>query len=102
MLEVNGSNFEQEVLKSDKLVVVEFGAAWCPPCRQLLPILERMSKTLENVKFVKVNIDNDPDLCVKYKVEAVPKMIFVKDGKIVNQTVGMLNEGAIKEIIDKA
>lgn len=101
MQEVNSNNFEEEVLKSDKLVVVEFGAAWCPPCRQLLPILERMSKTLENVKFVKVNIDNEADLCIKYKVEHVPKMIFVKNGAVVHQTVGMLNEGAIKEIIDK-
>lgn len=92
---VNESNFSQET--SEGLVVVDFYADWCGPCRAYNPILE----SLTNVKIVKVNIDNDSNLAIKYNVSAIPKLVFLKDGQVVEEFTGLHSGKDLQEKINQ-
>jgi thioredoxin 1 len=89
VIEVNKTNFEEEVLEASKPVLVDFFATWCGPCKVLSPILEEISNEEENAKICKVNIDEDPDLAAKYSISAVPTLIIFKEGKPVDTLVGV-------------
>ena len=79
---INDENFEQEVLKSDKPVLVDFFATWCGPCRQMLPIVTELSEEMtEQVKIVKLDVDEAPKTAEKYEIQSIPTMILFKDGK---------------------
>ena len=80
---INDENFEQEVLKSDKPVLVDFFATWCGPCRQMLPIVTELSEEMtEQVKIVKLDVDEAPKTAEKYEIQSIPTMILFKDGKV--------------------
>ncbi len=88
--EVNEQNFEEEVLKSEIPVVVDLWAEWCGPCVALTPILEEVAKDYENkVKVVKVNVDNNPGIAQQYGVASIPTLLYMKEGKVVAQNVGL-------------
>lgn len=96
------SSFEQDVIKSDKLTLVDFWAEWCGPCKALGPKLEELSDELAtNVKVVKVNIDENPDTPSKFGVRGIPTMILFKGGSQVDQLVGNHPKEAIAELIKK-
>ena len=94
-------NFEVEVLKSDKLVVVDFWAPWCGPCRLVGPILEEIAVDNDSkLKVVKVNVDENPALAQRYGIRGIPTMMFFKGGEAVDMTVGAAMKDRIQEKID--
>jgi len=99
MLEVNEQNFEEEVTKSDKPVIVDFWAAWCGPCKMLGPVFEKVSQDMPEVKFAKLNVDENKDLQQKNAVMGIPCMIIFKNGEEVERIVGFQPEEKLKESI---
>ena len=91
MAVVNGNleNFEKEVLKSEKPVLVDFWASWCGPCRELGPVVDALGEELTDVKVVKINVDEERELAKKYKVFSIPTLVVIKDGQPVNKSVGV-------------
>lgn len=85
---VTAANFEEEVLKSDQAVIVDFWAEWCGPCKALAPILEEVSAETANAKVVKVNVDDAGELAQKYGIRGIPTLIFFKDGEVKSTLVG--------------
>ena len=82
-------SWDKEVLQSPNLVMVDFWAAWCGPCKMVAPIVEELSKEYEGkAKFVKLNTDENPDLASRYKIRGIPTLMFFKGGQIVEQIVG--------------
>lgn len=100
MNKVNEANFQSEVLDSPVPVLVDFSAEWCGPCKMLLPVLERLEQNRKDIKIVKVDIDDNTNLCVKHKISSVPTMMFVKNGQVVKRLLGVLNESQLNAEID--
>ena len=96
---LNANNFEQEVLKSQKPVLVDFWASWCGPCRMLAPVIDEIAEENENVKVCKVNVDNEPELATKFGVMSIPALFVVKEGKITNQAVGAQPKAKILDML---
>lgn len=93
------SNFEKEVLKSKEMVLVDFNANWCGPCRMLAPILEKLSENNDSIKIVSVNIDNEEDLATKYNVFSIPCLVLFQDGKELKRNVGFIPEEELESFI---
>ena len=88
-VEVNDSNFEEIVLKSDKLVIIDFWAEWCGPCRMVAPIIEEISEEYAGkVLVAKVDVDTNPDISSKLGIRNIPTVMFFKNGKMVDKQVG--------------
>ena len=98
VIEVNKDNFEKEVLKSDKKVLVDFNASWCGPCRMLKPIIEEVSNN-DNIKVVSINIDDEEELSEKYEVLSIPCLVLFKKGKEINRSVGLIPKEEIESMI---
>ena len=89
-LKINKENFEKEVLKSDKPVLLDFWAPWCGPCRMLSPIVSEIAEELKDkVKVGKVNVDEEEELAAMFRVSSIPLLAVMKDGKVVNSAVGV-------------
>jgi thioredoxin 1 len=87
--EFTDSNFQEKVLSSDKLTVIDFWAEWCGPCRAIGPVIEELSKEYTGkVNVGKVNVDHNPQLSVNYGITSIPAILFIKDGKVVDKLVG--------------
>ncbi len=95
MLSLSENEFKSEVLDSKGLVLVDFWAEWCGPCRQLGPILEETSKKMTDVKFCKVNVDEAPNTAASFGIRSIPSMFLFKDGKQVDVKVGFSSEASI-------
>lgn len=100
MLIINKDNFENEVLESDKLTVVDFFATWCGPCQMLAPVLEKISNNNE-FKIVKIDIDESVELAIKYHVEVVPTLVVFKDGNPIKTLEGFKTEKELLEELNK-
>ena len=99
---VTDDNFESEVLKSSKPIVVDFWAEWCGPCKQIGPTLEEISDEMaDQVSIAKHNIDNEPNTPTKYGVRGIPFMLLVVDGEVKNTKVGMTNKTELKKFINE-
>lgn len=93
------SNFDQEVLMSDRPVLVDFWASWCAPCRGLAPTIDEIAREQEQVKVGKVNVDEEPELAQRYRIMSIPTLIFFKDGELVQREAGGKSKGEILEMI---
>lgn len=88
-LELTDANFQETVLSSDKLTVIDFWAEWCGPCRAIGPVIEDLAKEYDGkVNVGKVNVDHNPQLSTTYGITSIPAILFVKDGKVVDKLVG--------------
>ncbi|OGL41593.1 MAG: thioredoxin [Candidatus Schekmanbacteria bacterium RIFCSPHIGHO2_02_FULL_38_11] len=102
-IEITEKNFEQEVLKSDIPVLVDFWATWCGPCRMVAPVVEEISEEYSGkVKVGKLNIDDNPSIASKYKVMSIPTLMLFKGGAVVDHLIGAQSKVQIKAMIDKA
>ena len=98
-LNINKENFHEEVMNSDRPVLVDFWAPWCGPCRMVVPIVEEIAKEREDIKVVKINIDEQEELAREFGIMTIPTLMVVKDGKIVNRSAGAKRKHAILEML---
>lgn len=99
LIKVNNENFEEEVLKSTKKVLIDFNADWCGPCRMLGPIIEELSEEKENIKFVSINIDENEELAMNYQVSSIPCIVLIENGKEIDRRVGLLPKEELESFI---
>lgn len=100
VLKITKQNFEHEVLKSDKPVLLDFWASWCGPCKMVSPIVDQVADETKNTaKIGKINIDEEPELAEEFKIMSIPTLISVKDGKVVKSTVGIQNKQTILSMV---
>jgi thioredoxin 1 len=97
--EIIDETFENDVIKSDKPVIVDFWAEWCGPCKMLGPRFEELSKEMTTVKFCKVNVDDNQGTAEKYQIRSIPTLLMFNKGKLVGSIVGALSKDALKEKI---
>ena len=96
---VNKNNFQEEVLNSDKPVLVDFWAPWCGPCRMVMPIIEAIAEENEDIKVVKINVDEDPELANRFGVMTIPTLYVFKNGEAVNHRSGAMPKEQILAMV---
>ena len=103
IIELTEANFEQEVLKAEGPVVVDFYAPWCGPCKMLAPLLEQLAGELAGkLKFAKLNVDDAPELSADHEITGVPTLLLFRGGNVVDQVVGFPGPRVLKAWLDKA
>lgn len=102
MIEVNANNFEQEVMNEDKVIVADFWATWCGPCRMLSPILSEVSEEMsDKVKVVKINVDDNPMLAQQFRVKNLPTVMVIKNGQIRDLMIGFRPKHEVVKFVKK-
>jgi thioredoxin 1 len=101
-IEFTDDNFESEVIKSDKPVLVDFWAEWCAPCHMVSPVVEEIGRDYaERLKVGKVNVDQNSKTASQYGIMSIPSLLFFKEGKVVDQVIGAVPKNHLKEKVDK-
>ena len=99
---VSDAEFDQTVLKSDKPVMLDFWAEWCQPCKMLTPTVEELAEEFEGQVLVgKLNVDDNPNTATNYGIRGIPTLLFIKDGQVVQQLVGVKSKAEIKKVIEE-
>ena len=101
MLKITSQNFQTEVEESNTLVVIDLYADWCGPCRMLAPIFEQVAGEYADVKFAKLNVDDEPGLAVAFKAQSIPMLAFVKDGVFCDVSVGLITADKLRALVEK-
>ena len=99
VIEVNKDNFEKEVIESEKVVLVDFFADWCGPCKMLSPIVDQVAQENKNIKVCKVNTDNQPELAFEYKIMSIPTLISFKNGEVYKKSIGLVSKEEILDLV---
>ena len=95
VLKITGENFEQEVLKSDSTVIVDFYADWCGPCKMMSPIIDKIAEEKTDVKVGKINVDDNQELAMEYGVMSIPTILIIKNGEVQKSFVGVQDKDTI-------
>lgn len=98
---IDEKDFNQEVLKNKKVVIVDFFATWCMPCQKLIPVLEEISKEREDLDIIEIDVDESRELSIRYQIEAVPTMIIFKNGVAIDRIGGYYNKQELEEELKK-
>lgn len=102
VIDVKKSNFQEEVISADKLVLVDLYATWCTPCKALAPVLEELAdKYADKIKVVKVNVDEEGSIAAKFGIASIPTVIFFKNGQTAASFVGLRSASEIEKMIEK-
>lgn len=96
---INTNNFEEEVIKAEGKVLVDFFATWCGPCTMLAPVLEQVADSKPEVKIVKVDVDEEPELATRYKVMSIPTLIVFEKGEVVKKSLGVISKAELLDLI---
>ena len=99
VITITKENFAQEVLQSEKPVLLDFWASWCGPCRMLAPILEELSGQHPELKIVKVDVDENRDLALQYGIESIPTLLVFKGGQVADRSVGLVSPQEILDLV---
>lgn len=99
VLVINKENFETEVLKAEGVVLVDFFAEWCGPCKMLSPIVDEIAEENSDVKVCKINVDSEPELAMRYNVMSIPTLVVIQNGNEVNKSVGLVSKEEILALI---
>ena len=99
ILHVNDNEFDREVLQDSGTVLVDFWATWCGPCRMLAPILEELSGQHPELKIVKVDVDENRELALRYGIESIPTLLVFRNGQLVNKSVGLVSKADILRLM---
>lgn len=100
VLTITKENFEREVLQSNQPVLVDFWASWCGPCRMLSPVVEQVAEERKDVKVGKINVDEQPELARQFGIMTIPTLMVFRDGKVSQQSIGVIPQAAIENLID--
>lgn len=96
---INKDNFQSEVIESEKPVLLDFWASWCGPCRMLSPIVDEIAEEHPEIKVGKVNVDEEQELATQFNVMSIPSLFVIKNGKVSNQSVGVIPKNQILELL---
>ena len=96
---INKNNFQNEIMDSEKTVLLDFGAPWCAPCRMVVPVIEEIAGERPDIKVGKINVDEQPELASKFGIMSIPTLVVMKNGKIVQQVSGARPKKAILEML---
>jgi len=99
VINITKDNFNKEVVKSEKPVLIDFWASWCGPCKMLSPVVDEIAKEVSNVKIGKVNVEEQQELATMFEVMSIPMLVFIKDGKIIKQSIGLTSKEKIASMI---
>ena len=98
-LHITNNNFKEEVLNSDKLVLIDFWASWCGPCRMVGPIIDEIAKENPDIKVCKVNVDDEPELASEFHIMSIPTLVVMKDGQVIRQSMGAKPKAQILDLL---
>ena len=98
-ININKNNFQNEIMDSEKTVLLDFWAPWCAPCRMVAPIIEEITGERPDIKVGKINVDEQPELASKFGIMSIPTLVVMKNGKIVQQVSGVRPKNAILEML---
>ena len=96
---ITKENFEAEVLKSQKTVLIDFWATWCGPCQMLSPVVDEFAEENPEISVCKVNVDDQPELAMAFGIESIPTLVVIKGGKAVNKSLGVIPKEKIAELV---
>ncbi len=101
IINVTSDNFDRDVLKSDKPVLVDFWAEWCGPCRMIAPTLDEIAEENQSIRIAKVDVDNQQDLAHRFQVSSIPTFILFKDGQVADRMMGAMPKASFQSFIER-
>ena len=101
IIDITSANFENEVVKSNIPVLVDFWAEWCGPCRMIAPIVHEIAEERSDIKVCKVNVDNNPELCNRFGIDSIPTLLLFKNGEVAAKSIGYSNKAVLGSFIEK-
>ena len=101
VIELTNETFDSEVLEADRLVIVDFWATWCTPCRMLTPILEELAEEHPEIKVCKINVDEAQDIAERYGIMSLPILVFFENGEIMDESIGLISKEQLLSLLPK-